>query len=108
MRPEQPAVSAAHPAAHLLTHNGGRFKHVTTHTHLTPLEGYIYEATLLSEPMNVQHLPVLEEADEGGNSGAWPHHHEGHRHISRRSEGAGRPQAHVDLGSKAVSERFEK
>lgn len=58
--------------------------------------------------MKVSYLPVLEEADEGGDAGAWPHHHEGHRHVSRGSEGAGGPQAHVDLGSKAIGKHFKK
>lgn len=78
------------------------------HTHLTPLEGYTCRATLLSARIRVSFLPLLEEADEGGDSGAWPDHHEGHRHVRRRSEGAVRPQAHVDLGSKAISECFRK
>lgn len=46
---------------------------------------------------------MLEEADEGGDSSARPHHHEGHRYVGRGSEGAGRSQAHVDLDVKAIS-----
>lgn len=61
------------------------------------------QSSIRSALKNLEHSPVLEEADEGGHSSARPHHHEGHRHVGRGSEGAGRSQAHVDLGEKAIS-----
>lgn len=46
-------------------------------------------------------VPLLEEANEGGDARAWSDHYEGHRRVRGRSEGAVGSQTHVDLWSEA-------
>lgn len=50
-------------------------------------------------------LPLLEEADEGGDSCARPDHYEGQRQVSGGSKGAVGSQTHMDLGSEVISKR---
>lgn len=52
-------------------------------------------------------IPLLEEADEGGDPRARSDHHKGHRQVSRRAKGAVGPHAHMDLGSEAISEHLK-
>lgn len=97
------------------------------HMHLIPLEGYICKMWDLNiHPVSLiwsnSHLwwcmiilsciiklaiPLLEEANEGGNSCARPDHYEGHRQVSRRSKGAVGSQTHMDLGSEAISRHLK-
>lgn len=52
-------------------------------------------------------LPLLEEADEGGDSRARPDHYEGQRQVSRGSKGAVGSQTHMDLGSEVISKHLK-